>query len=291
MKLIAMALLLLSGSVNANEVKVTLLGTGTPRPSLERFGPATLIEYKHEKLLFDVGRGTTIRLSQVGLSPADVNHLFLTHLHSDHISGYADFWLTSWIWQRSNPLNIYGPAGTENFTSFTKQAFTGDISYRVEQTNLSLTGLETVTHDISSARVLYESGDLKVTAFSVDHGAVKPAYGYRVDAGKSSIVISGDTALSDNLIEHAKGVDLLIHELAVIEPDLLSANPKLSKIAEYHSSLDDIKSTINLTKAKRTVLTHLLLLGIDEEELQSLVMSQFGDMVEIGHDLKVIKLK
>lgn len=290
MKVLSIVLLVLAGNVTANELKVTLLGTGTPRPSLERFGPATLIEYKHEKFLFDVGRGATIRLNQIGLSPADINHVFLTHLHSDHISGYSDFWLTGWIWQRKNPIYIYGPVGTANFIFHTKQAFARDINYRTAQTGLAIKGLETMTRDISSDGVLYESGEVKVTAFSVEHGQVKPAYGYRVDAGEFSVVISGDTTFSDNLAEHAKEVDLLIHELAVIDPALLKANPKLRKIVEYHSSLDDVHKTIGLTNAKRTVLTHLLLIGTDEEQLQSLIMSQFGGQVEIGHDLKVIKI-
>lgn len=290
MKLIGCIFLLIAGCVNADEIKVTLLGTGTPRPSIERFGPATLIEYKNEKFLFDVGRGATIRLDQIGLSPADINHVFLTHLHSDHVSGYADFWLTSWIWQRNSPLNVYGPPGTTDFISHIKQAFANDINYRFAQTHLSLTGLETNVHDISPG-VTYESEDVKVTTFTVEHGQVQPAYGYRVDAGGFSVVISGDTAFSDQLIEHAKDVDLLIHELAVIEPVLLRGNPKLRKISDYHSSLDDVEKTIELTQAKRTVLTHLLLIGVDEQKVKNLVMSQLGGRAELGHDLKVIKIK
>src|SRR5262245_3472037 len=94
---ILLASLALATGARAQDFKVTLLGTGSPFPIAERFGAATLVEAGQEKLLFDVGRGATIRLTQIGVSIGAINAVFLTHFHSDHTSGIPDLWLTDWI--------------------------------------------------------------------------------------------------------------------------------------------------------------------------------------------------
>ena len=91
---ILFASLTIASAACAQDFKVTLLGTGTPWPIPERFGAATLVEAGKEKLLFDVGRGATIRLNQIGVSIGALNSVFLTHFHSDHTSGIPDLWLT-----------------------------------------------------------------------------------------------------------------------------------------------------------------------------------------------------
>ena len=97
---------------------VTLLGTGTPFPSSERFGPGILIEAGDKKLLFDVGRGVTQRLFQKKIPFGKIDHVFLTHLHSDHVVGIPDLWLSGWLgapWaKRKGPFAITGPEGTVN---------------------------------------------------------------------------------------------------------------------------------------------------------------------------------
>jgi ribonuclease BN (tRNA processing enzyme) len=102
-------------TASAQILKVTLLGTGNPRPSMERFGPSILVEAGQEKLLFDCGRGALQRLYQVKVEQID--GLFLTHLHSDHIVGIPDLWLTSWIMGRKIPLRVWGPVGTRRMMS------------------------------------------------------------------------------------------------------------------------------------------------------------------------------
>jgi len=92
----------------AQTFKVTLLGTGNPRPVMERFGPSILVEAGQEKLLFDCGRGATQRIYQVKVPFAEVNALFLTHLHSDHVVGIPDLWLTGWIYGPEGPPSSLG---------------------------------------------------------------------------------------------------------------------------------------------------------------------------------------
>ena len=96
----------ISAATNSEGMKVTLLGTGTPFPNAERFGSAILVEGAGTKLLFDCGRGVVLRLTQAGVSPKEIDALFLTHLHSDHVVGIPDLWLSGWLLGRSKPLPI-----------------------------------------------------------------------------------------------------------------------------------------------------------------------------------------
>lgn len=112
---------------------VTLLGTGNPSPRLDRFGPSTLIEAADQKLLFDCGRGTMQRVYQIQPQTKEFDKLFITHLHSDHITGIPDLWITRNIMGRSdNPLRIWGPRGTESMVSHLRQAYKVDLKVRNE---------------------------------------------------------------------------------------------------------------------------------------------------------------
>jgi ribonuclease Z len=110
-------------SAPAQGLKVTLLGTGSPGPSMERFGPSILVEAGKQKLLFDCGRGATQRIEQNKVAFAEVDALFLTHLHSDHVVGIPDLRLTGWIRGRTIPLRVGGPAGTREMMAHLEQAY------------------------------------------------------------------------------------------------------------------------------------------------------------------------
>ena len=206
--------LLILGNVGAaspaNMIKVTLLGTGTPYPNAERFGSAILVEAGGEKLLFDCGRGAVIRLSQAGTPANEVEALFLTHLHSDHTVGIPDLWLTGWFLGRDHPLKVWGPPGTRGMTDHLSEAYQFDVQTRERTENLLSKGAEIDAKEIEQGDV-YVHGPLRVSAFLVDHGPVKPAFGYRVDYAGHAVVISGDTKFSQNLVDFSKGADCVIH--------------------------------------------------------------------------------
>ncbi len=128
--LFVLMLSLYAVACNADFIKVTLLGTGSPRPSVERSGPALLVEVGGKYLLFDSGRGVVQRLQQLDIRISDIQHIFITHLHSDHISALDDVWLTGWIYQRPLPLNIYGPNGTKSFVDHLGNSYSYDVQLR-----------------------------------------------------------------------------------------------------------------------------------------------------------------
>src|SRR5882724_8123786 len=117
-------------SLHGQSLKVTLLGTGNPEPRMDRFGPSILVEAGKEKFLFDCGRGATQRLAQLNIPFSEVTALFLTHLHSDHVVGIPDLWLTGWIRGRKTPMQVWGPAGTTQMMSHLEEAFSFDIHMR-----------------------------------------------------------------------------------------------------------------------------------------------------------------
>lgn len=274
----------LAQSVNANYLEVTLLGTGTPRPSIDRFGAATLVKVGGQNLLFDVGRGATIRLKQAGLTPNMIDKVFLTHLHSDHISGLDDLWITGWVWQRHDMLTVSGPTGTHQLVKGLRQAYASDIAYREENVNLDSDLAKIKSHEINEG-VVYQQDGVTVRAFLVDHAPVKPAFGYRIEFGDRAVVISGDTTYSDNLIKHAQEADLLVHEITAAMPSLLQRNKRLAKIVAYHTTPDQLIQVLNKIMPRYTVLNHVLLFGVPEDNVIEKITSQYAGEVVMGYDL------
>ena len=279
-----------SSHISAAYMEVTLLGTGTPKPSIERFGPSTVVKANGHVFIFDSGRGATIRLQQAGIDLSKIQHVFLTHLHSDHISGLSDLWLTSWIWQRPNKIKLTGPKGTIKLAKHLTLAHQEDMMYRATNTKLDKSVFAINGNDINTEGVVYDNHGIKITAFLVNHHPVDPAYGYRIDSGKQSIVISGDTTYSKNLIKFSQNTDLLIHEIAAVDMDLLTKNPRLKKIMAYHTSPFQAVKVLQETQPKAAVFNHVLLFGVSSKEVLKSVQTNFDGNVRIGQDLMKISV-
>ncbi len=273
------------------ETKVTLLGTGCPPPVMNRFGPSILVEAGGGKFLFDAGRGALQRLAQLRVRWQDVDGLFLTHLHSDHVVGFPDLWLTGWLVGagRSRPLHVWGPRGTRKMMSHLEQAYEYDIRIRLYDDRASPDGVVILAEDIGEG-VVYEKGGVKITAFEVDHTPVKPAFGYRIDHAGRSVVLSGDTRVSDNLIRHAQGVDLLVHEVASPETfQRAGAPPERAKsVVAHHVTPEQAGEVFSRTKPKLAVYSHIVLPTATDEDLIPPTRKTYSGPLEVGEDLMVI---
>ena len=271
----------ISAATGSEEMRVTLLGTGTPFPNAERFGSAILVEAASKKLLFDCGRGVVIRLTQAGVNPTDLDGLFLTHLHSDHVVGIPDLWLSGWFLGRSKPLPIWGPPGTRSMAEHLAQAFDFDI--RIPQATpdpLPAKGVEIDAKEIEQGEI-YNNGLTRVSAFLVDHGTVKPAFGYRIDSVGHSVVISGDTKFCQNLVDFAKGADCLIHA-AWSASWKNPAPPSMRSIA----SAEDAGRVFAIVKPKLAVIYHYK----TEEGLSDAVRKEYNGPFVTARDLMVVNV-
>jgi len=268
------------------EIRVTLLGTGTPRPLIARFGPSTLVEAGREKIVIDAGRGVAQRLWQVGVSYGDVTAVLLTHLHSDHVVGLPDLWLTGWLVARiDRPLDLWGPAGTVEMASHLEAAFAVDRAIRVSDDGMPAAGGRITAHDIGE-QIVFERNGVKVTAFLVDHGALKPALGYRIDYAGHSVVLSGDTRQSPNLIRVARGTDLLIHEVAAIPEAGLAGDAHLRVIASHHTIPERAGDVFTAAHPKLAVYSHIVLRGGGTtDDIVRLTRTTYDGPLVVGADL------
>jgi ribonuclease BN (tRNA processing enzyme) len=200
--------------------RVVMLGTGTPRPDPHRSGPATAIVVGGTPYLVDFGPGVVRRataafqqgVSALGYGAVNVTTAFLTHMHSDHTLGYPDLILTPWVMGRDHPLTVYGPAGLGDMTDNILQAWQVDIEARTTDLNRrSGSGCRVHAHEIVPG-IIHRDGNVTVTAFAVRHEELAGSFGFRFETAERTIVISGDTAPTQSLIEHSRGCDILVHE-------------------------------------------------------------------------------
>jgi len=276
-------------ATEAQTLKVTLLGTGCPPPVMNRFGPSTLVEAGNEKLVFDAGRGNLQRLVQAKVPLKDIHALFLTHLHSDHVVGIPDMLLTGWLFgRREVPFRVWGPRGTKDMLTHLERAFEFDIRMRLSDDRTSPQGIVIVAEDIQQG-VVYERDGVKVTAFDVDHHPVKPALGYRIDYGGRSVVLSGDTKFSENLIHFAQGADVVIHSVAAPEVVQRGRPPERAKAILAHHTLPEEAGTVFArVQPKLAVFSHIVLPEATAQDLIPPVRKHYAGPLELGEDLDVI---
>jgi ribonuclease BN (tRNA processing enzyme) len=244
----------------ADHAVVVMLGTGTPRPSPDVWGPATAVVVGGRVFLVDAGVGVERRLAAAGLPTDGVTAAFITHLHSDHVLGLADLIFTSWVMGRSRPFPVSGPHGLARMTEHLYQAFSEDIRIRTEGLeHESRDGYRIAVREVDPG-VVYDSAGVKVTAFPVEHGEWREAYGYRFDGPDRSIVLSGDTRPSQELVRMATGVDLLIHEAqsadSTLHPGRRSAAEWARYVRAYHTTALQLGELAARARPKLLVVYH-----------------------------------
>lgn len=279
----------------ASTFRITLLGTGVPIPSPERFGPATLIEAGEHTILIDAGRGATIRMFQIAVPIGQIDALLLTHFHSDHTVGIPDLWLTGWLngyfGARQKPFHVIGPPGTTELMNHLEAAYCRDVEIRVADEKLAREHAMITTQEFAGDGLVYEAGELRIIAFTVDHGAaIKPAYGYRIEYQDRVAVISGDTQYNENVVKFGTGVDLLIHEVAMAQPEL-SGEPRIQRILNHHTTPQEAGLVFSRAKPKLAAYTHLVMLAtasVPAPSIQDLIAQTretYAGPLVVGEDL------
>lgn len=274
---------------------VTLLGTGSPTPRPDRFGMSTLVQAGGLNLVFDAGRGCTVRLNQVGVALGKVDAVFITHFHSDHLNGLPDLWMTSYLppsfGRRTQPLDIYGPPGTGRLAETMRAAFADDVRIRMDDEHVREASTQLAAHEFTADGVVFERDGVTVTAFAVEHGTlIKPAYGYRIDHRGRSVLLSGDTRLDENLIAHGQGLDLLVHEVAVAPKPIQDA-PYIRTILDHHTTPEEAGAVFTRTKPRLAVFSHIVQLSDesnprpDEAEIEQRARTTWAGDLAVGKDL------
>ena len=273
--------------------RLVLLGTGTPNADPARSGPALAVVVNGQAYLVDCGPGIVRRAAaahQMGIEALAVEkltHVFITHLHSDHTLGYPDLIFTPWVLERKAPLEAFGPPGLAAMTEHILAAYHQDIAIRTEGLEpANAMGYKVNVHEIT-AGLVYQDKNVRVTAFPVRHGSWPHAYGFRFDTADRSIVISGDTAPCESLVQHAKGCDLLVHE--VYSNVAFQRRPAVWQRyhASFHTSTTELAEIARQVQPKILVLTHQLFWGSSPEELVAEIRQTYDGDVRSGNDLDV----
>jgi ribonuclease BN (tRNA processing enzyme) len=281
--------------------KVVMLGTGTPRPDPNRSGPATAIVVDDTPYLIDFGPGVIRRataayengVTALGFGGININTAFLTHLHSDHTLGYPDLIFTPWVMGRQAPLDVYGPKGIKDMTENVLKAWQIDTEARINGINQhNSTGCKVNVREISTG-VAYKDANVTVVAFAVRHEEMIDSFGYRFETPGRTIVISGDTAPAQTIIDHGRGCDVLIHE-AYSMATYHQVSSRSQRFRRHHHT-----SSVELAEIANTVRPGLLVIyhrsnaggGASSADREDVLLEEirrdYGGAVVAAHDLDV----
>ncbi len=270
-------------------LRAVLLGTGSPPPNPQRRGPATLVSLDNEHCLVDAGSGVGAQMVQAGLRPYDWPRILITHHHSDHTIDLGHLVITRWIVGQNAPLDVWGPAGTRRQVEKLLDYLAWDIEVRRAHMHDRQPPEVRVT-EIEEGKI-FEAGGVAVSAFLVEHGPVKPAYGYHFEGGGRRVVVSGDTRPCENLVRWSHNGDCLIHECCEMAKTGWSPGcgwptieDKIRDLASYHTQPDEIGRVAREARVKKLAITHLMP-GSDPAELRAGAEKSYGGVVVVGEDL------
>jgi len=283
-------------------MKITLLGTGGPKPETGRQGTGISIQVGGETLLFDAGRGISTQLVKAGISPEWANPIFITHHHFDHIGNLGDIILSAWINGRKNPLLIFGPKGTAGVTSaLLNGVYGGDIAFRLAVAASNKSPLADIRDMVevtdAGPGLIHDSGNYRVYGEYVEHGHGLgisrdrwACLGYRVEAEGKTVTISGDTVACEGIYNLAKNADVLIQCCYLAEAEITNRADELISKFILASSLEAGKIAAH-AGVKKLVLTHFR--EKSKEMMDALledVQKGYKGRVCLGEDLMVIDL-
>ena len=275
-------------------MELTLLGTGCPKVDHKRFGPSNLLSTSKVKILIDCGSGVTQRLDQLKESTANIDALFLTHLHSDHVVDLYQLIISSWHSYRIKPWIVYGPKGTKKFVKNIMHAWKDERLQRISYEGRSSTKAFNINVKEYKNQGTISIKDIKITYFEVDHKPVKYAYGFNFVHKNKKLTISGDTKPCENIMKFGQNADVLLHEV-FIDGELKKTNKMrshktLHNVRSYHTPSTMVGKIAKLTKCKKLVLTHLVPTKFNEKKLIKTVKIDYGKNPIVGKDLLKINI-
>jgi ribonuclease Z len=275
-------------------MELTLLGTGCPQASSERYGPASLVRHDSLAFLVDCGSGVTQRLLAAGSNGRALDAVFLTHLHSDHIVDLFQLVISSWHQGRERPQRIYGPSGTRRYCADLMALWRAELDQRIaHELRSSSQALELEVTEFEAGCVWDKDG-LRVTAIEVDHRPVPFAFGFVFEARGRKLVFSGDTRYCPALIEAARGADVLVHECFL--HGLMSSDTGnrtsagLQNVASYHTLSSEVGKIACKAGARCLVLNHFVPVSFDKTELVTEVRRDYAGPIILGEDLLKLDL-
>jgi ribonuclease BN (tRNA processing enzyme) len=281
--------------MSADATKVVILGSGTPIPDPAASGPAVAVVANGQAYIFDAGAGVVRRAEEaaekLGIAALDatrLTRLFITHLHSDHTLGYPDFILTPWVVGRRQQLEVYGPPGIAAMTQHLKEAYAADIKIRTEgMEGLNPAALSPNVTELTAAGQFYKDANVSIRAIPVKHGSWEAAYGYAIDAADRRIVISGDTAPTDAIVEACHGCDVLVHEVYSADRFDKVFGPQHGEYHRtFHTSTRELAELASKAKPKLLVLYHQLYFGPKEQvDLVKEIQKGYSGAIVNGRDL------
>jgi ribonuclease Z len=271
---------------------VILLGTGSPIPSPNRAGPATLVKAGGMNLLADCGRGVVMRLAAVGVGPAAVSAVLLTHMHSDHITDLNDVITTHWVMNTApTPLKVFGPKGAKALVEATLAMLAFDVKYRLDHHEDLNAGPNVETTELEPGDS-FTIGDCSISAHRTDHSPVFPTLGYRIEHADGVVALAGDTVPCPELDVLCKDADVYVQ--TVIRDDLVKRVPlqRLQDILDYHSTVEQAAQTAERAGVRTLMMTHYVpnLMPGQEGAWREIARPHFKGEIVLGDDLTSVSV-
>lgn len=285
-------------AASTSRSRLILLGTaGGPTPKPTRSAPAGAIVIDGVLYVIDCGNGVASQMVKAGLDLGAIRQVFITHQHSDHNADYGNLLWLAWAAKLHTRVDTWGPPPLTEMTRLFLQMNDYDIRTRIADEGRPPLAPLIAPHEISHGGLVMQDERVKVTAALVQHPPVSPAFAYRFDCPDRSIVFSGDTRPSENLVKLAHDADVLVHEVMYLPAldKLIASEPNAAHLREHllasHTTTKQVGRIATEAGVKTLVLNHFVPGGdpsLTDEVWRDAVAPHFKGRLIVGHDLMEI---